>query len=256
MTKHLVIPDTQLRPDDDTAYLQAIGHYIVDKKPDTIVCLGDFADMPSLSSYDVGKKVFEGRRYQSDVAAARRGMDSLMGPLGEYNAAAKRGHRERYYPRLEFLLGNHEYRINRAVNDDAKLDGVLSTDDLGYAEAGWTVHDFLDVVVLDGVAYSHYFVTGVAGRPASSAQLQLNKKHMSCIAGHQQGIQIATGTRADGKTLTSIIAGSCYEHDEDYLGPQGNKHWRGVLMLHNVSDGEFDLVQVPLHYLKGKYLDK
>jgi hypothetical protein len=104
------------------------------------------------------------------------------------------------------------------------------------------------------VAYSHYFVTGVAGRPASSAAAQLNKKHQSCIAGHQQGLQIATGNHADGRMITSVIAGSCYEHDEDYLGPQGNRHWRGILVLHEVENGEFDLMPVSLKYLKRKYL--
>ena len=82
---------------------------------------------------------------------------------------------------------------------------------------------------------------------------QLAKKHMSCIAGHQQGLQVAISGRADGKRLTSIIAGSCYQHDEDYMGPQGNKHWRGCLMLHNVNQGEFDCVPVPLVYLERKY---
>lgn len=92
------------------------------------------------------------------------------------------------------------------------------------------------------------------GRPCASAVVQLTKKHMSCIAGHQQGLQIHTGHRADGKRLTSIISGSCYEHDEDYLGPQGNKHWRGILVLHEVADGEFDLMPVSLRYLKDNYL--
>jgi len=109
------------------------------------------------------------------------------------------------------------------------------------------------VAIQDGVAYSHYFVTGVAGRPASTAAAQLRKTNMSSVAGHQQGLQIATGGRADGARLTSIIAGSCYEHDEDYLGPQGNKHWRGILMLHDVHDGEFDLMPVSLQFLKKKY---
>lgn len=154
---------------------------------------------------------------------------------------------------MVLTLGNHENRINKAVNDDAKLEGVLSTDDLGYKEAGWEVLDFLEVAVVDGIAYSHYFVTGVAGRPAANAQVQLNKQHMSCIAGHQQGLQIATGHRADGKRLTSIIAGSCYEHNEDYMGPQGNRHWRGILVLNDVNDGEFDLMPVSLTYLRRKY---
>ena len=112
---------------------------------------------------------------------------------------------------------------------------------------------FLEVVIIGGVAFSHYFVTGIAGRPAATANAQLNKKHMSCIAGHQQGLQIATAHRGDGQRLTSIIAGSCYEHDEDYLGAQGNKHWRGMLMLHEVNDGQFDLMPVSLDYINKKY---
>ena len=65
--KHLVIPDCQIRPGDSTDFLRAIGNYVVSKKPDVVVCIGDFADMPSLSSYDVGKKSFEGRRYRDDI---------------------------------------------------------------------------------------------------------------------------------------------------------------------------------------------
>jgi hypothetical protein len=110
-------------------------------------------------------------------------------------------------------------------------------------------------VVIDGIAYSHYFTTGVMGRPCTTAAAQLTKKHMSCIAGHQQGLQIATGHRADGSRLTSIIAGSCYTHDEDYMGPQGNKHWRGCLMLHEVNNGEFDLMPISLDYLRKKYAE-
>lgn len=251
--KILVIPDTQIRPGDDTKFIEQIGNYIVEKKPDTVVCIGDWADMPSLSSYDVGKKSFEGRRYVSDIDAANKALDTLHAPLEAYNRKARLGHKERYTPHLVYTQGNHENRINRAVNDDAKLEGVLSTNHLDFANRGWNVHPFLDVVILGGVAFSHYFVTGVAGRPASSAMAQLRKTNMSAIAGHQQGLQIATASRADGARLTSVIAGSCYEHDEDYLGPQGNKHWRGILVLHDVNDGEFDLMPVSLSYLKKKY---
>lgn len=251
--KHLVIPDAQLRPGDNTDFLTAIGNYIVEKQPNVVVNLGDFADMPSLSSYDQGKKAFEGRRYRNDVEETVAGMEALLAPIRNHNARAKRNHKERYTPRMVLTLGNHENRINRAVNDDAKLDGTIGVGDLQY-EKDWEVYPFLQPVVIDGIAYCHYFTTGVAGRPAPSAQLQLAKKHMSCIAGHQQGLQIATGHRADGKRLTSVIAGSCYEHDEDYMGPQGNKHWRGILMLHEVVDGEFDLMPVSLNYLKKKYL--
>lgn len=253
MSKHLIIPDTQIRAGDNTDFLERIGHYIVEKQPDVLVQIGDFADMPSLSSYDVGKKSFEGRRYKADVEAAREAMHRLVSPIEQYNSRQRKNGKKQYKPRMILTLGNHEDRIDRAVNSDSKLDGTLGISDLGYESYGWEVHPFLEVVSVDGVAYSHYFVTGVAGRPASSASVLLNRKHQSCIAGHQQGRQVAYGYRADGKRITSIIAGSCYEHNEDYLGPQGNKHWRGLIVLHEVADGEFDEMFVSLDYLERKY---
>ena len=251
--KHLYIPDCQVRPGDDFTYLRRIGNYIVDKQPEVLICGGDFADMPSLSSYDVGKKAYEGRRYLNHVNATVDAMCQLITPISVYNDMRRKNGKKQYRPRMIMTLGNHENRINRAVNSDAKLEGLISTYDLRYEDFGWEVHDFLEVVIVDGIAYSHYFVTGVAGRPASSAAAQLRKTNMSCVAGHQQGLQIATANRADGALLTSVIAGSCYEHDEDYLGPQGNKHWRGILMLNDVDNGAFDLMPVSLKYLKEKY---
>jgi len=251
--KHLVIPDCQIRSGDDLSFLTAIGNYIVAKKPDVIVNIGDFADMPSLSSWDIGKREYEGRRYKKDVEAAVEAQKALLDPIREFNIRAKKNKEKLYKPRMVLTLGNHENRINRATSDDAKLDGLIGVSDLQYISFGWEVYPFLDVVVIDGVAYSHYFTTGIAGRPASTASAQLSKKHMSCIAGHQQGLQIATAYRADGARITSVIAGSCYEHDEDYLGPQGNKHYRGILVLHDVHDGEFELMPVSLSYLKKKY---
>lgn len=251
--KILVVPDTQVRHGDNLDFMEAIGNYAVAKRPDVIVHLGDLADMPSLSSYDQGKKSFEGRRYNKDINAAIIAQSRLFSPIFDLREQQRKNGKKQYKPRTIITIGNHENRINRAVDNDAKLDGVLSIDDLCYQDFFDEVYPFLDVVVVEGVAFSHYFTSGVLGRPATSAQAQLNKKHMSCIAGHQQGLQIATGHRADGTQLTSIIAGSCYEHDEDYLGPQGNKHWRGVLMLHEVKDGAFDLMPVSLKYLMDNY---
>lgn len=251
--KHLVLPDVQAKPGIDFTYLNKIGRYAVEKKPDKIICLGDFADMPSLSSYDVGKKSFEGKRYVADIDASHAAMKAFLSPIWEYNAKAKRNKEKLYKPELILTLGNHENRINRAVNDSPQLDGVLSVSDLKYEELGWVVHPFLDVVVLDGVAYSHYFVTGVMGRPVTTAAACLSKKHMSCVQGHQQGLQIATSYKADGSPITAIIAGSCYEHDEDYMSAQGNKHWRGFLMLHDVHDGAFDHMPVSLKYINQRY---
>ena len=60
MTKHLVIPDTQVKPEHSVKHLRWAGKYAAEKKPDVIIHIGDHWDMPSLSSYDVGKRSFEG----------------------------------------------------------------------------------------------------------------------------------------------------------------------------------------------------
>lgn len=250
-SKHLIIPDCQIKDGDDTEFLSWIGQYILDQKPDVIINLGDFADMESLSSYDVGKKSFEGKRYIKDISAAHQAMDKLLQPLREFNAKAKKNKEKQYKPRKVLTLGNHEERIARAVNNDPKLEGLIKYEDLPYQD--WEVHPFLKPVFIDGIAYCHYFPTGVMGRPATTASAMVSKLHMSCIAGHQQGKQVAYGKRPDGSTITCIIAGSCYEHDEHYLDHQTNKHWRGVIVLHEVQDGCFDEMFVSLSYLKKRY---
>lgn len=251
--RHFILPDVQAKPEVDFSYLKCIGKYVAEKMPEKIICLGDFADMPSLSSYDAGKKSFEGRRYIKDIEAVQEAMFNFLYPIRSLQDQQRRNKKQVYNPEMIMLLGNHCHRITRAVNNDPKLEGVLSLDDLRYKENGWKVYPFLERVIVDDIAYSHYFVTGVAGRPAVSAQAQLNKQHMSCVAGHQQGLQIHTGYKADGTILTSIIAGSCYEHDEDYMGPQGNQHWRGALMLNDVRNGGFEPMPLTLKYLKEKY---
>lgn len=252
--KILVLPDVQAKPGVNFDYLARIGHYMVEKKPDIVVCLGDFADMPSLSSYDKGRRSFEGRRFHKDVEAAKDAMCAFLTPLWEHNKRRERRGVKPYKPRMVMLLGNHEDRINRAVDEDAKLYGLIGIkESLEYHVDGWEVHDFLKVVEIEGIAFSHYFQTGVMGRPAATAQAQLNKKHQSCIAGHQQGRQMASAFKANGEAITSIIVGSCYEHDEGYLGPQGNRHWRGFLVLHDCRQGMFDEMFVSLDYINQRY---
>src|SRR5258706_8359990 len=157
MSKILVIPDAQVKPGVNIDHLEWAGKYILKIKPDVIVNIGDFGDLPSLSSYDVGTRNFEGRRYKSDVESVHAGMTKLLTPLWDYNIQAKKNKEKQYKPRMVLTLGNHCERINKAVNSDPKLDGVLSIKDLKYEEFGWEVIPFLKPIIIDGVAFCHYF---------------------------------------------------------------------------------------------------
>lgn len=250
---HFVLPDCQVKPGTPIDHLAWAGRFCAKKKPNTIVCIGDFADMHSLSSYDVGKKSFEGRTYKADIDYAKEAMELFISPLRAERERLRRSKRKEWNPRLVLCIGNHEQRIITAINSDRKLDGLISTSDLGYSEMGWEVVPFLKVKVLDGIAYSHYITSGPYGKPVSSARAMLTKGHMSCVMGHVQKRDIAYDKRADGTQITGIFSGIYYQHDEEYLNPQTNACWRGVWMLHNVKDGAFDECPIPLSYLRSKY---
>jgi hypothetical protein len=255
MSKRIaVIPDLQVRPGVPTEHITHIGMYLAEKKPDIIVNIGDFADMPSLSSHDkAGSKSMEGQRYKADIKSVHDAMTLLMNPIREEQNRQRRNKDKIWRPELVFTLGNHENRIDRAINNDPKLDGLISLKDLKYEEFGWYVYPFLEPVVREGVSFCHYFCSGVMGRPITTARAMLSKMHMSCFAGHQQGRDIATGVRADGKEITAIICGSAYAHDENYLNYQTNNHFRGIYILNDVYDGSFEECPVTLRYLTRRY---
>lgn len=253
--KHIMLPDMQVTPDSPTDHLSWIGEYIVEQKPDVIVNIGDFADMESLSSYDKGKKCFEGRRYQSDVMAARNAMEVLMEPLKRYNAKQLQTKHKRYLPELYLTLGNHEYRINRAIESDAILDGTISVDDLGYEDFGWEVYPFLDMVEIDGITYSHYFCNQMNGRPVGGASMDTRLKNIgfSFTMGHQQILLTGIKSLNNGSRIRGAVCGSGYLHDEDYRGAQANSEWRGILVKHECRHGDYDLMEVSLDYLCRRY---
>lgn len=249
---HIIIPDTQVKPGVPTDNLEWIGRFIAeeyDGKPNLrVIHLGDHADMPSLSMYDKpGSKEMEGRRYSEDIASANAGFERLTEPFDHVPC-------DRH-----ILLGNHEARLQRAINaDPVKLSGVIGYSDLNYKECGFKVHDFLDIAFIDGVGYSHYAVTPMTGRPmGGSAQLQLGKLGHSMVTGHQQTLDYAVKyTRNDKGQMRSIhriVAGAAYAHHEDYLGPQGNAHWRGIIVANEVRAGSFDPLFVSLNYLCRRY---
>lgn len=253
---HLLIPDTQCKGDEPLNYLRWIGEYIVRKKPDVIIHIGDHADMPSLSSYDKGKKSAEGRRVTEDINAAIAGMKELLTPL--YNLQQKQLKEDgkiSYTPRLIITLGNHEHRITRYVDDTPELHGFLSTDNLRYADFGFEVIPFLTPIEVGGIFYCHYFQNVMTGKPlAGTAANMLKTLGKSFTMGHRQQLDISTRyLQADGTQQYGLIAGACYPHDEDYKGVQGNHHWRGIVVKHRVKDGSYDPLFISLDWLKEHY---
>lgn len=244
----LIIPDAHAHPDYDHNRFEHLGRFIVERRPDVIVCLGDFADMPSLSGYDRGTRRFEGRRYTRDIQAAHDANRALWRPVNKLNRRLSRNHKRKYAPRKIMVMGNHEDRIRRAVDSHSELEGHVSLDDLGYTDWWDEVVDFKDKIVVCGYTITHYFVSGVAGRPiggVNPANTIVRNYMASCIAGHSHTLDVAVRTAADGRKRVGIVAG-CYTHPrfiEDWNKDTVDMWWRGVIMLGGARNGSFDTIE-------------
>ena len=250
--KIMVIPDPQVKPGESTMYLAAIGQYIVDKKPDVIICIGDFFDLPSLSSYDKGKTAFEGRRLLDDINAGKIGMKVMLKPLRDYQEK----HSD-YNPRMVFTLGNHEERVQRVSSNNSEYEGFI-----GYhlleLERDWEVISFLKPIVIQGISFVHYLTHPMNGKPmGGNALSQLKASGSSFVVGHKQTLDVAMMPVLDGSMRIGIVAGASYPFDEAYKGSQtGNLHFRGIVMLHEAKEGyadpSFISTEFLINRLKGK----
>lgn len=254
--KITVIPDAHANPDYNNSRFDLAGKFILDEKPDAVICLGDFADMHSLSSYDKGKKSFEGRRVINDIASAKDANDRLWKPVNDYNAMRKKNRDRQYKPTKVMLLGNHEDRITRAVDSDAELDGLISVDSLGYADYGWDVIPYKVPFFLCNIAFCHHFPTGISGNPISGvsvARTLLSKNFMSSVVGHNHLRDFHTETRADSRKLCGLSAGWFGDYIPGYALDSQKSWWSGLVNMHDVVDGSFEPEFVSMKMLQDRY---
>jgi hypothetical protein len=257
LPKHLIIPDPHSHAEHDNDRFEALGNFIVEARPDVVICIGDFADMSSLSSYDKGTKGFEGRRYQRDIDAAIDANERLWAPL---NKGAKKGIRP-WTPRKVMCLGNHENRIDRLVNAQAELDGKVSMADLQYERFGWEVVPFLTPIEIDTISYCHYFVSGVAGRAISGENIgkaMCNKLHVSAVQGHSHIFDHSERSLPTGRKIFGLSCG-CFVHPEMIEGWNlsfVHMWWAGVVVLEDLDGrGYYDsLVATTQRKLMRDYL--
>lgn len=241
--KILVIPDTQVKPGVPIAHMKWAARAVKDYlgAGDHVVHMGDHWDFPSLSSY-ASRRELESARVLEDIDIGNKAMDLFWNTLK----------RMKNKPSFHLHGGNHENRLNRLINDHPVLDGVLSEELLN--RDGWIFYPFKSVNEIGGVYFTHYFYAPYTGRAyGGTAHNILRNVGLSFVQGHRQGKDVAARSLPNGQVQRALICGSCYLHREDYLGPQAKESWQGVVVLNDVLDGDYDMMELSLKYLCRKY---
>lgn len=251
MKTHLVIPDTHAHYEHNNDRALWLGRFINDVRPDVILHLGDSADLPSLASYDKGTRAAIGRTYRNDIDIHLDFMDKLFNPIRKS---------KRKMPHRVFLEGNHEHRIEKALDASPELVNTISMKDLqleeNFNEVVYYEGNTPGVYSIDGIHYAHYFVSGLMGRPISGnhhAASLLTSQLASCTQGHSHLCDYSVRTRADGKKIHGLVCGVYQDYDAGWAGKSNSLWWRGVVLKHNVEDGNYDPQFISLEALRKTY---
>lgn len=255
---HLCIFDAHAKPEVPNTRFEALSNFIMENRPSVIIDGGDWHCMPSLCSYDRNTKHFEGRRVLADFRAGNEAISIITDPIVKYNNQRTKNKKRLYRPELHSLGGNHdEGRVNRFLSLNPEHEGLWGLESFEFEKNGWQRHRFLAPVEIHGIAYSHYFVSGTMGRPVASANALLNRAHMSATMGHIHKFDYTRKTNAVGKRVTATFCGCFMDpaHPETYAGIQGNQLFdSGILMKHDVKDGEYDIEWISFQRLMRDYL--
>ena len=251
MTTHLVIPDGHAKPTEDLSRFDLLNKFIKQLKPDTIINIGDAADMHSLNSFDKGKGSFHGASYEADINVAVESFDRTFHKIG-------------YKPRKVFCTGNHEHRISRVIDQSPEMEGVKHGVSMGHLQLDKYFNDVVEyegaaagTIVIDGINYAHFHTSGAMGRPISGdnhARSLLLKGHISATCGHSHFLDYSTHVDGAGRRLHGLVAGSFKGKKNDaYAGTSARNYWRGVCVKRQVSEGSYDLQMVSLAQLEELY---
>lgn len=251
---YLIIPDQHAHPDHHNDRADWMGKLIKELRPDIVVNMGDTADMASLSSYDKGTAKFYTRNYERDIESHLDFQDRLWRPIRKT---------KKKQPYRVVLQGNHEYRIDKAVDSSPELAGDkfgISIRDLDFNKY---YHEYIPykgqtpgVWESDGVSFAHFFVSGVMGRPIGgehSAYSLITKNFTSCVAAHSHTVDYAVRTDTQGKKIMGLVAGVYQDYDSDWAGHVNDLWWRGCVILHNVDNGTYDPQFVSIEQLEREY---
>lgn len=255
MTKdYLIVPDIHAHPDHNNDRADWLGKFILDRKPDIVVNIGDTFDMPSLSSFDKGKASFHGASYEKDIEAGVDFLDRMWHPIRK---AKKRK------PQSVFLVGNHEHRLSKVLEYQPELSGSKYGIGWGDYELD-TYHNEVvhyqgqtpGIWTQDGISFAHYMVSGLMGRPIGGehhAASLLSKNYSSCVVGHSHTYDYAIRGTSTGNKIMGLVAGVYQDYDSGWAGACNRLWHSGISYLRNVEGGTYDLEFISIEALKREY---
>lgn len=247
----LVIGDAHVEPDQDLSRFRLLAQFCADQRPDVVVAIGDWFGLTSLCSYNSRLEV-EGVRVVEDLTAGNQAIEIFEETLADIAPG--------YNPRKIYTMGNHDHRLDRIVEEDPRLFGLIGTHLMDWEKHGWEVFPFLAPCRINGFRFQHYLSNkgsrkAIAGVYQGKRLLDVVNYQESIVVGHGHVLMTRECGLPSGKRVHAIQVGKFFTHKEDYAGDDdNNRWWTGLVMLRDCLDGDCDVETWNWKRLERNYL--
>ena len=240
----LTIGDCHTNDTQDLSRFNLLNKFILDKRPDVIVFIGDFLTLQCLSAWDANKRaLMEGKRYYKEIAAGNKALDMAFKNV-------------EYSPEIIFIEGNHEDRLTRYLEKDPTFSGAVSVPkDLRLEERGIKFIPYREYYHVNGVGFTHIpfnKVREIGGVNISRKASQVTVS--SVIFGHTHNQELAHVWKPGMPHLQDIYClGAFFEEIEKYMEGRISEYWRGLSLLNMWKEGRYDVESFSLGRLDKMY---
>lgn len=253
-TRVLVIGDLHQDPRHPhrLEVLTWMARYASEHRYERIIQVGDWSTFDSVNMHDDNRSL---------AARTKPSIRDDLDNLRQSHNAFRRGIDPDYRPKLDFLLGNHEHRVERFENSNPEAHGTFTlARDETFLQFGWRTRPYGELFYLDGVAFTHHPTNG-AGRAyggKSGPNRAANESTVPVVSGHTHRRQVHDAPKIGPIDVISMVEVGCglpYGEVESYAKHGLTGWWHGVVPMTIRSGVITDLNFVSMLTLRDRYSD-
>lgn len=219
------LPDIHT-PMEDKFSLAAVKTYLFKTQPDEIIIGGDFLDLNCISSHNAKNlRAVEGQTIEKDIKYANTVLDSLQAVCPV---------------KFTYIEGNHEFRLNRYVDANPRMAGILEVPKLlrlAERRIKWvpqwskgTVHKIGKATFLHGELTCD-----------NHAKAMVSSYGDNVFYAHCHDVQsYSKKTKGDNKTRVGQSLGCLCSYAQAYMRGTTSRWQQGFGVFHFMPDGHFN----------------
>lgn len=248
----LIIPDWHQDPcyPHRIEVVKAVARFGSARRFKRVIHLGDWSTWDSCSRHT------KNETYEAKTKPTiQQDLDNLIESLQAWQDAKDKD----WKPKLEFVEGNHEYRLNAFENINPEVYGFVHTRLVeAFTQYGWRFHKFAEPIYINNVGFVHHInnAMGKAIGGKTGAQRIGNEATSSFVYGHTHHWKFLPTAKNGLQSGVDVLEAGCalpYGEIEHYATHSMNDWWYGVTVV-TVHDGRItDFERISMLTLMNEY---